>query len=160
MKRFLLILFINFALSISTLYAHNAVKVIESNGNETIFLLEKDPYYYSMDVYMTSSGLEIYTTKTQVNYEIDESVRFEFLDLDSGIETLEISDPIFNISHKFIECKNLKGNSLVYIYDLNGILIKNAKVDDTGSLKIDISEIPEGIFIIKSNNKSFKFFKK
>ena len=160
MKRLLLVLFINFVLSYTLIHAHNAVKIIESDGNETIFILEKDPNYYSMEVFMIGSELEIYTQNTQVNYEIDQGVRFEFLDYDARVDPLEVSDPIFNISRKSIEGKNLPVNSLVYLYDLTGILLKKAKVDSTGSLKIDISEIPEGNFIIKSNSKSFKFFKK
>lgn len=160
MKKFLLFLFINLVSSVPILHAHNAVKIIDSDGNETIFLLENENYYVTMELLIKDPELIVHTAKTTVKYIIDPNIKFEFLDYDAGIETLENSDIVFNISPNFIEGRNLQSNSWIYIFGLNGNFLKKAKVSNSGNLKIDISDIPEGVLIVKYNNKSFKFFKK
>ena len=136
--------------------AQNAVKMIESNGEETVFLLSTHP-----KVSLSQSVLEIKTDTDEITCDIDEGVRFELIDFeDASVNDIEEDKPVFKVSKERVEAFNLKPGSDVKLYDLTGKIMESVKTDSTGHAALDISVLPDGIYIINSSNRNFKFYKK
>lgn len=54
---------------------------------------------------------------------------------------------------------NLEKNSTITLYDQSGKLVKSAEAAK-GESKIDISELPDGVYLMRSNSESYKIIKK
>ena len=136
--------------------AQNAVKMIESNGRETIFLLNQRPM-----VSIVGKSLEIRSASDKITCEIGEGVSFAFTDFEeAGVEEIDIDSPMFRVSQNLIEAFNLRPNSKVTLYDFKGNMIKSVNSDATGYVAISSSGLPKGVYVINSNVRNFKYYKK
>lgn len=59
-----------------------------------------------------------------------------------------------------ISMTNFCPNSIVNVYNVSGDLHASYTVSSDGSLEIDITNYAAGVFIFKSNNNSYKIYKK
>ena len=138
------------------LHAQNAVKMTESDGTETFFLLTATP-----KVAMNGNTLSVSTSESEITCEVGEGVTFEFCDYEPGaVETIETSAPAFKLTTDHLEAYNLKPSTSVVIYDITGKMLKSSTTDDTGNAVINIADLPAGIYVVNSNSNNFKFYKK
>ena len=136
--------------------AQNAVKMIPSEGQEIVFMLSDSPR-----VTIEENSIIIESEKEKVTCEILKGVRFEFVDSDNaGIESVEINTAIFKVTNDFIEASRLKPRENVRVVDIGGKILRNLSTDSSGYIKMDISDLPKGVFIFSSKDKKFKFYKK
>ena len=136
--------------------AQNAVKMIGSNGNETIFLLTSHP-----KVSIEQSSLLIESDLEKITCDIDDGVRFEFTNYEeAAVNEINSEIPVFKISQAFIEGDNLLPGSDILLYDMKGSLLKSLKVAADGHISIDISDLQEGVYVINSSVKKFKLYQR
>ena len=136
--------------------AQNAVKMTESGGKSTIFMLSQQP-----KVYISSGFITIETLTDKVECDTADGVTFEFLDYDNaGIEEIGAESPIFKIGNDYLEAWNIKPFSRMEIYDVAGKKLGGATSDANGYVSVSIANLPAGIYIINSTDKNFKFYKK
>lgn len=137
-------------------FAHNAVKMIHPDNKETIFLLSSQP-----KVSIENSSLVVESDENKVTCELNGSVRFEFLDAkESAIDEVATESLVFKVDNQAVEGGNMTPNSPVAIYDLSGKTLKAAQTDEAGYIRIDIYDLPKGVYIFNSIDKNFKFYKK
>ena len=136
--------------------AQNAVKMIETDGTETIFLLIEQP-----KVWMADNSLIVETDSDKISCDIAGGIRFEFCNYESdSVEGIEQSTPAFKVTPQSVEAFNLDPLKTVAIYDISGKTVKTSQSDQNGYVYFSISELPAGVYIFNSPNKNFKFYKK
>lgn len=136
--------------------AQNSVKMIESNGKETIFQLAENP-----KVSISDKNLLIETSNDKVTCAIGEGVRFQFLLADAGVgEVSADNTPVFKISQVAVEASGITASSPVTVYDMAGKIVKATQSDSNGCATVNISDLPAGVYIFKTIDKNFKFYKK
>lgn len=136
--------------------AQFAVKMIPAEGEETTFLLSHHP-----KVSMAEEGLIIETDQDRVECEIGEGVRFEFIeDYETAVKNIETGMPAFKFDGQGISGYNIQPSSDVMIFDVSGKVMKSSRTDADGNFYISLSGLPEGVYILNSVDKKFKFIKK
>lgn len=136
--------------------AHNAVKFTQADTNETIIMLKEHPR-----VSMNDGFIRLVTDSDVVEYPLNESAIFEFIDFDdAGIGSISNDTVIFRIDQNNLEAFNLRSRSQVVVTDISGKPVIKAFTDDTGSVTIRISDLAPGIYVFNSIDKNFKFYKK
>lgn len=95
------------------------------------------------------------TGNSTVEVEYAYSGNIQFIDLTSSVnEEISLTGTDYTVSSdgEAIMVKNLKGNELVTVYTVSGLMVgqKTAELD---SLKI---ELPSGLYIVSINNTTFK----
>lgn len=136
--------------------AQDAVKMIQSDGQETIFMLSQKP-----TVSMNGSSILIETENESVSCQIEDGIRFEFVNYGSNsLESLVENTPVFKVSQETIEAEGLTPAIPVAIYDITGKLVKSSQTDSSGNVSLNISDLSSGVYIFNSVNKNFKFYKR
>lgn len=142
--------------SMTDALAFDAVKVTEPDGNETLFLLESHPR-----VSMENETLLVTTDDAVASFMLEGAIRFEFADYGTTeVAKLSVETPVFKLSKEMLEATHIKPFSTVSVYNLDGLPMKSAQTDQSGYVAIQISDLPNGIYIVNSNSKIFKFYKK
>lgn len=135
--------------------AQNAVKLISTDGTETIFLLSSHP-----KITLEPTGISLRTDSETITYQ-GYGIKAEFTDYEpNSVEQIEISTPLFKVGSNTIEAYNLSVGEIVCLFDLGGVLMKSFKADNSGSIVIPTDDLASGCYIVNSKIKSFKYFKK
>ena len=136
----------------------NAVKVIDQDRKETVFMLEGHP-----TVSFNDDNLTITTDQDSqgVEFEAEQPYDFEFFEVKvSGVGSLESGKASVNIKGDLIEVANFEPNSPVTISALNGMVAKRAVTDANGSAVISLGDLAPGFYIFNSQQVNYKFHKK
>jgi len=140
---------------LSALADSAAIKLTLFDGTTQYFLLAERPSAkYEGNTLVIASQ----TQEVRVNLDDGMTVQVVYIDVPDCIEEItEKHQPVFRISSEGLETAGMEPNSVVFVYDLNGILIAKAVVADNGSATLPISG--KGIFIVKTSVSSFKIKK-
>lgn len=149
-------IFFLFLLCIIGVRAQNAVKHISNEGEETFFLLKDHP-----KVSFQENLLSISTDNDRIVLEMYDGSRMEFVSIDNNsVGTIQQDSPIFKIDRDYIEGYNLEPLSNVIITDMAGKAVVATTANNEGFVKVSLSGLPSGVYILTTINKSFKFYKK
>ena len=133
-----------------------AIKLMLSDGNSHLFLLEDEPY-----ARFIGDTLVISSKKNEINIILDSGniVKVVYIDdVPSSVDELkEMNLPSFLINEFGITVMGLEPKTNVFIYDLKGVLVSKAVVERDGSIQIPINGT--GIYVVKTEVSSFKIMK-
>lgn len=135
-KRSLIIL--SLFLCAETCFAQNTLNVHQKDGVVVKYGFSEKP-----TVTYTATGIHLATTKVEVDYPFVNLEKFTFSDEANAINVL----------------KTESTNDDVRIYNTNSMLLKTVKQSD-GEASFSISELPNGIYIIKNGKTTYKIVKK
>lgn len=140
---------------LSAIADNTAIKLTLSNGTTQFFILSEVPSAkYEGNTLIFSSQ----TQEVRVSLEDGITVKVTYLDVPDHIEEVaEKYHPVFEIGGECINMKGLEPNTVVFIYDLKGVLIAKDIVTKDGSASLPING--KGIFVIKTSVSSFKIKK-
>ena len=133
-----------------------ALKIHLNSGDHQFFILSSEPV-------ITFEGTDcvIKSSELSARYDMGDLYFAEFVDHTSAIDeemkeslTVDLSNP------GAVIIKGMKPGSPVALYNLGGILISGESADSDGTAVLDISQLPAAIYIITSNETSFKIYKK
>lgn len=98
-------------------------------------------------------------TKTRVGVEIRDVENFEFVN-SSSVET--IGEDRFKVSfdNETLTVKGLQEGSLVGLYDISGLEIAQGAASAGGEVRLDISELPAGVYIARGKGISLKVYRR
>ena len=105
----------------------------------------------------TDNTLHIQTAKETIDVPINQISGVAFSET-SGIKSIENQQ--FQIQEGSIYFQRLPKGSKVCIFTTNGIEVMSSIVNDYGQTIINISDLPKGIFVVKSATQSFKITNK
>lgn len=121
-------------------------------GNPVEIVLAEHPV-----ITYTDNTLHIQTAKETIDVPVNQLSGVAFSET-SGIKSIE--DHQFQIGDGSICFQQLPKGSRVCIFAANGIEVMSAIVNDYGQTIINISDLPKGIFVVKSATQSFKITNK
>ena len=128
------------------LYASDeeALCIHTKEGYQTFFFFQNKP-----KVVIKDNILEITTSDETVKYPLDKFVKFTFEKAETtSIDTLQATS--YTIKSNIITTKGR-----ICVFDMSG-----KKVAQSESGEVCLSSAPQGLYLIKTSNTSFKYLKK
>ena len=137
----------------------NSIIVWTTDGSNVRYLLEEHP-----KILMTSTDLVLKTISTEVFYPLSDYVKFTFGTKDingTQIEHLLTENKaIIKITSQTVSINNLLPNESVSVYTVDGKMVDYINANADGQTSFSIADYTNGIYVIKTHDKSFKFVKK
>lgn len=134
--------------------------VTDTAGTEYKFELAKEPVitFPQANMVVTTDNDTLSTPLSDVA-----SYKFRTEKVSSGIKTLpsanaQNSEASFTFANATIN--GLKAGSRVAVYTANGVMVSTATADQNGSVSLELNQLPKGVYILHTPNKSFKIVNK
>lgn len=131
--------------------------VVETKDHvKTAYMLAEKP-----EVSFVGNNMRITSTKADVTYDLTEVIRFTY-ETRSITGVSELRDELAEINYKDGELviSGIKVGSSVNIYSLDGKLVKQLTAQRTGSYRISLASLSKGVYIVKSDNVTYKIMKR
>jgi hypothetical protein len=155
MKRLLLGLLT--ALIVCPSFAQNTLTIYQKDGQQFSFGFDDKPV-----ITYTDTDLVLKTTKTEVQYPLASVAKFTFTDVedavipikqDSNAAQLELDGYVVSIT-------GAKADITVKVISPDGKTLGTYKTDSNGSVTFSIADLPQGLYIINSENLTCRILKK
>lgn len=125
------------------------------NGTKATFSLTDKPkvIFEESSLVVCSNGMEIY-------YEVEDLKSFTFEKHEGSlVKNVALGMPSFKKCDETLIISNVEENSIVYIYNINGILLFQHKVNTKGEYALPLSVLPSGVSVIDVNGLIYKIIK-
>lgn len=156
MKRLQLLLLMLLALPIGMLAdSQNTLVVKLKNGAETAFFLKDQP-----NVTFEGTNLKIVSQKETVTFALSDVLRFTYVKKDpSGIDETVVDPTEVSFEGGVLVISQLKQGASVDIYSLDGKLLRQLTAHHSGTYRLNLSELPKGVYLVKADNVTYKIMK-
>lgn len=156
MKKKLLLFMLLAAVGIQVQAADKVPGVIvelASGGTVEIALTDNPKMVFDgTAVKLTATNVDVEYTPTEIA-----KVRIDEVDAsNTAIEAAETEKGVMTLEGGFVRLTGFATNESVSVYSLGGIQLASYKTNSNGSLAIDLSSLPSGISIIKTQQQSIK----
>ena len=105
----------------------------------------------------------LHSAKHTVEYQADNILYFTLQDAavndPDGISLPEATSKM-QFKEGELQLTGCTPNSVVSVYDMAGLLVQTTKTDANGNLSLSLNTLRSGIYIIKTNNTTFKIQKR
>lgn len=81
-------------------------------------------------------------------------------DTNVGISEIHVNDSNFKMDGDVLTFPELKRNSTISVFTLNGTCLRQESNKERNSYKLDISSMRSGVYLVKVNGVTFKIYKK
>ena len=156
MNRFLLsLVFVtSFSVFVS---AQNTITIHQKDGQKVSFGFAEKPV-----ITYTDNDLVVTTTQTELQYPLTSVSKLTFSDEETAVVTIsdEKQIPVLTLDNYVVDISGAKADASVKVYASDGKMMINVKTDAEGFVSFSIAELPEGIYIIKSEGITCKILKK
>ena len=120
------------------------------DGSNTEFALAEEP-----KLSFANGELNIISSSRTFSINLSDVEKYAFSEVSTGIkDVMKVGS--LKLENGFVIFSGLSIGSKVSAYMQDGKMIKEFKADDKGSTLLDLSVLPKGILIIKSNKTSIK----
>ena len=131
-----------------------SVEVTDSEGKTTVLLLEDKPVARYAD-----GELLISSSNTTLSFPKDETVEVVFKGDNVSVNEIKVSDTVALVMlPESIRILNLQPGSSTFLFSLSGDVIAECQADEEGNAILSLST--SGIYVIKTDTKTFKIVKK
>lgn len=160
MKRLIIAFVVLMMMAPMALYSqNNAMTAHFKNGQVVDFLFTLEPVvtFTDTEVVLTYKGLKF-------NYPLAELTKFTFSKKDLPTEVEEIVEEVRNVTYFIdgytINISGAKAETALRVYASDGRMLEAYKTDKEGSLSFSIEDLPDGTYVINSEEITFKILKK
>ena len=133
--------------------------VWQSETRKDYYLLSEKP-----KVTMNNGDFILTTTSTTIAYPFDNIWKFTLADNDSdpsGIKDLKaVAGPALERQSDKVILTGEVANSPIYIYKVDGQLVKALRTDNNGQAEVSISDLPAGVYVVRTNGVTIKITKR
>lgn len=130
--------------------------VLMKNGTETAFFLQDKP-----KVTFEGTNLKVSATSGDVTFALADVQRFTYeMRSSTGISEQVAESTAVTFDDGILVVSQLKANSSVSVYALDGKLIRHLKPQRTGTYRLNLSELPTGLYLVKADNITYKITKR
>lgn len=127
-----------------------------NDGAKVSYALSEKP-----KVRFTEDYLVIDAGDTEVNYELKNMRRITYESVDmSEITDIGSNDKPFNIGCNSLIFPDMKANSVVSIYALDGVLVFVKEVDCDGEYAFPLAKLSAGVYLVNVNGVTYKIEKR
>lgn len=134
--------------------------VTDTAGTEYKFELAKEPV-----ITFPQANMVVTTDNDTLSTPLSDVANYKFRTekVSSGIKTLpsanaQNSEASFTFANATIN--GLKAGARVAVYTANGVMVSTATADQNGSVSLELNQLPKGVYILHTPNKSFKIVNK
>jgi hypothetical protein len=155
MKRLLLCFLV--ALLVCPVFSQNTLTIHQKDGQQFSFGLEDKPV-----ITYTETDLVLKTTKTELQYPLASLAKFTFTDIDDAVIPIKDDGNSAQLQlDNYVVCiTGAKAGISVTVIGSDGKTVDTYKTDDDGSITFSIADLPQGLYIINTENLTCKILKK
>ena len=155
MKRLLLCFLV--ALLVCPVFSQNTLTIHQKDGQQFSFGFEEKPV-----ITYTDTDLVLKTTKTELQYPLLSLAKFTFTDVEDAVIFIKDDklDAKLELGNFTVSINGAKSGIEISVIASDGKTLVKYKTDEDGSVTFSIAELPEGIYIIKSESLTCKILKK
>ena len=137
-------------------WAQNAIAIYQKDGNVAKFAFTEKPV-----VTYSGSDLVLTTSKTSVQYPIYllQKIGFDVDDLISSVDEVTVPQTQFSFRDGTLTISGGEASSIVSLYTIKGTMVGQYRLDANGSATIPLQHLGKSLYIVKTNQFSFKFHK-
>ena len=138
--------------------ASKTLVVLTKDGGKTEFVLSERP-----KVLFEGKSLRITSSKVDVTYGLSDILRFTYTNTDpTGITELAEADDQTGVNYQngTLVLSQLKEDSFVGIYSLDGKLIQQLIAGHKGTYRLNLLSLPMGVYIVKADTITYKIIKR
>jgi hypothetical protein len=158
-RRMILLLAVVLLTPMSSLWAADLVTtliVLTKDNAQHQFALPDKP-----KVSFEGKNLIVVSDKTTTTFALSDVVRFTYKDLDpSGIQEVYIKDTNVSLEDGMLVVSQVKANSNVCVYSLDGRLVRQLAVKRAGTYRLNLSSLPFGVYLVKTGSLTYKITKR
>ena len=133
----------------------NTLVVKLKNGAETTFVLKDKP-----NVTFEGTDLKVVTEKETVAFALSDVLRFTYIKKNpSGIDEKVVDPTEVGYKDGVLVISQLKQGASVDIYSLDGKLLRQLTAHRSGTYRLNLSELPKGVYLVKADNVTYKIMK-
>ncbi|MBO7068957.1 MAG: T9SS type A sorting domain-containing protein [Bacteroidaceae bacterium] len=155
-KVMLLLLLLTGSTLSSTAESVNALIVQLKNGTKTTFFLNQKP-----EVLFRGTNLKVVSESSQTTYALSDILRFTYETYDDEDRIIgAVKDPT-DISFKngVLVISQLREGAAVSVYTTDGKLLKHLTAQNRGTYRLNLSTLPQGVYLIKADDITYKITK-
>lgn len=156
MKKLLFLLLLLLALPIGMLADNQNTLIVKTkDGAQTTFVLQDKPR-----VTFEGTDLKVVSEKETVAFALADVLRFEYVKKDAlGIDE-DVADPT-GVSYQggVLVISQLRQGASVAVYTLDGKLLRQLTASHSGTYRLNLSELPTGLYLVKADNVTYKITK-
>lgn len=155
MKRLLLLMLL--AVSWIAMQADQVQTLIVQlkNGSQTAFFLKDKP-----QVKFEGGNLKVTSTVGDTSFALSDVLRFTYTTKDpTGIDETVTAPTGVNFQGDMLVISQLKANSDVSIYAVDGKQLRQLTAPHSGTYRLNLSELPAGLYLVKADNVTYKIVK-
>lgn len=152
------LLFTLFAAILSApMLSQTTLTIHQKNGQQFSFGFDDQPV-----ITYTDNELVLKTTNTEVQYPLESLLKITFNDSETAVKPVlkEGKIPALELDSYSVYISGAKAGVEVTVYGADGKSVNSSKTNQDGSVSFSISDLPDGVYVIKSENNSIKVLKK
>ena len=146
------------ALASTALWAEGKVPCVvveQTNGTRTEYLLKDEPRisYDGTMVRLKSSTIDVELAQADV-------AKVYLAESTTGVSSVGRSNVRVRLTANSIALNGLEPDCMVSVSFLDGRQLLRGRATSDGSLQLSLSNVPNGVIVIRASNQSFKLIKK
>lgn len=155
-KIFLLLAFIFVSYNIMAQENNTQLVVWAKDGTKVAYMLSEKP-----KITFTETDMVITANDIEVNYALENMVRFTYeLNDNTAIRNIESDEVSIKLDGESLLFSDLKANSSIAIYALNGTLVLKKTIRQDGEYAFSISNLNTGVYMVNVNSLTYKIVKR
>lgn len=155
MRRLYLILLA--AVAATPLFSQNTLTIHQKDGQQFSFGFEDKPV-----ITYTDTDLVLKTTKTEVQYPLASVTKFTFTDVEDAVISIKQDSNAaqLELDGYVVSITGAKAGINVLVIGPDGKTLDTYKTGSDGNVTFSIADLPQGLYIINSENLTCKILKK
>ncbi len=155
MRKFVYSLTLLLVTSLLTVSAQNTLTIHQKDGSKFGYGFSEKPV-----ITYTETDLVLKTAKTVVEYPLSAILKFTFTDSETAVSDIKgTNSPVLQLDNNTVYISGVEPLQQVSLIDINGKVLSTYKTDANGSISFSITELPEGIYIVKTKSLTCKISK-
>ncbi len=133
-----------------------ALRVHLQSGEKQMFLLASEPV-----ITFAKEKCHIASADFSADYDMAEIQHADFVaDASAGIAEKEFSLVVDLSNPEFVTIHGLEADTQVSLYSIAGVAQRVAKADNSGTAVITLAGLQSGVYIVTTNQTTFKIYRK
>lgn len=160
MKRLLkvtLLLLASVVLAVPLRAADNPVTlvVLTRDNAQHMFVLADKP-----EVTFVKNDMVVTCVNSTTTFSLPDVIRFTYKYATDAVEELTEDKTTVNFQDGAIIIDKLRAGAAVAVYSVDGKLMRKLTAREGGSYRLDLGELPTGVYIVKANRVTYKIAKR
>ena len=139
------------------LFSQNTLTIHQKDGQQFSFGFDDKPV-----ITYTDTDLVLKTTKTEVQYPLASVAKFTFTDVEDAVIPIKQDGNAaqLELDGYVVSITGAKADINVLVIGPDGKTLGTYKTDSDGSVTFSVADLPQGLYIINSENLTCKILKK